>query len=145
MNIHQESKILLWNDLTLIYLLAAQLNPDNDTELIRSKLVEITLGCGLRRLEQCCEVKWQREESELCSTCCCCSVTKSYPTLCNPWSATCQASLSFTISQSLLRFMSTELVMLSNHLIFLCPLLLLTSVFPSIRVLSTTSPQKWDY
>ena len=58
--------------------------------------MEITLGCGLWRLEQCCEVKWQREENELCSTCCCCSVTKSCPTLCNPWTTTCQASLSFT-------------------------------------------------
>ena len=45
----------------------------------------------------------------------------------------CQAFLSFTISQSLLKFMSTESVMLSNHLILCCPLLLLPSVFPSIR------------
>ena len=45
--------------------------------------MEITLGCGLWRLEKCCEVKWQREENELCPTCCC-SVTKSCPTLCNP-------------------------------------------------------------
>ena len=44
--------------------------------------------------------------------------------------------MSFTISRSLLRFMSTELVMLSNHLILFCPLLLLTLTFPSIRVLS---------
>ena len=50
-----------------------------------------------------------------------------------PWSATCQAALSFTVSQSLLRFMSTELVMPSNHLILCHPLLLLPSVFPSIR------------
>ena len=45
--------------------------------------MEITLGCGLWKLEKCCEVKWQREENELCPTCCC-SVTKSCPTLCNP-------------------------------------------------------------
>ena len=50
-----------------------------------------------------------------------------------PWTAACQASLSFTISWSLLRFMSIELVMLSNHLILCCPLLLLPSIFPSIR------------
>ena len=53
------------------------------------------------------------------------------------WSAACQASLSFTISRSLLQFMSIELVMLSNHLILCHPLLLLPSIFPSIRVLSS--------
>ena len=50
-----------------------------------------------------------------------------------PWTAACQAPLSSTISQRLLTLMSIELVMLSNHLIFCCPLLLLTSIFPSIR------------
>ena len=53
-----------------------------------------------------------------------------------PWTATCQASLSFTISQSLLKFMSTESVMPSNHLILCHPLLLLPSTFPSTRVFS---------
>ena len=53
-----------------------------------------------------------------------------------PWTAACQASLPFTISQSLLRVMSIEWVMPSNHLIFCCPLLFLPSVFPSIRVFS---------
>ena len=53
------------------------------------------------------------------------------------WTKACQASvasLSFTISWSLLRLMSFELVMPSNHLILWCPLLLLPSLFPSIRV-----------
>ena len=54
-----------------------------------------------------------------------------------PQSAACQASLSFTISQSWLRFMFTELVMLSNHLILCHPLLLLPSIFLSIRVFSS--------
>ena len=53
-----------------------------------------------------------------------------------PWTAACQALLSSSISQSLLRFMSVELVMLSNHLILCFPLLLLPSVFTSIRVFS---------
>ena len=53
-----------------------------------------------------------------------------------PWSAARQASLSLTISQSLLRFVSIELVMSSNHLVLCRPLLLLPSVFPSIRALS---------
>jgi len=55
----------------------------------------------------------------------------------NPWTAACQAPLSSTISQSLLKFMSVELVMLSNHLILCCPLFLLPSVFPRIRVSSS--------
>ena len=52
-----------------------------------------------------------------------------------PWTAACQASLSSTISQSLRKLMSIELVMLFNHLILCCPLLLLPSIFPGIRVL----------
>ena len=50
------------------------------------------------------------------------------------WAAACQASLSFTISQSLLRLMAIELVIPSNHLILCHPLLLLPSVFLTIRV-----------
>ena len=64
---------------------------------------------------------------------CCYSVAKSCLTLCNPMNCN-QASLSFTISWSLLRLMSIESVMLSNHPILCCPLLLLPPVFPSIRV-----------
>ena len=51
-----------------------------------------------------------------------------------PWTAACQASLSITNSQSLLKLMSIELVMLSNHLILCHPLPLLPSIFSSIRV-----------
>ena len=53
-----------------------------------------------------------------------------------PWTATLQASLSFTISWSLLKLASIESVMPSNHLILCRPLLLLPSIFPSIRVFS---------
>ena len=56
-----------------------------------------------------------------------------------PWTAARQASLSFTISQSLLKLMSIEWVIPSNHLILCHPLLLLPSVFPSIRVFSNES------
>ena len=56
-----------------------------------------------------------------------------------PCTAARQASLSFTISWSFLKFMSLELVMPSNHLILCCPLLLPPSVFPSIRVFSSES------
>ena len=56
-----------------------------------------------------------------------------------PWTAAHQTSLSSTMSGSLLKFMSIELVMPSNHLIFYCPLLLLPSIFPSIRIFSNES------
>jgi len=69
--------------------------------------------------------------------CRCCSAPQSCPTLCHLWTAACQTSLSFTISQTLLKLMSIELVMPSNHLI-LCRLLL-PSIFPSIRVFSSES------
>ena len=68
-----------------------------------------------------------------------------------PWTAAHQASLSFTISQSLLKLMSIELMMPSNHLILCCPLLLLPSIFPSIRVFPNEStlfirwPKYWSY
>ena len=68
-----------------------------------------------------------------------------------PWTAAHQASLSITNSQSLLKLVSFELVMPSNHLILCHPLLLLPSVFPSIRVLSNESalhnrwPKYWSF
>ena len=68
-----------------------------------------------------------------------------------PWTATRQASLSFTISQSFLKLMSIESVMPSNHLILCHPLLFLPSIFPSIRVFSNESilcmrwPKYWSF
>ena len=56
-----------------------------------------------------------------------------------PWTAARQASLSITNSRSLLKLMSIESMMPSNHLILCCPLLLLPSIFPSIRVFSSES------
>ena len=64
------------------------------------------------------------------------SVAQSCPTLCDPWTATRQASLSITNSCSLLKLMSIESVMPSNHLILCSPLLLLPSIFPGIGVFS---------
>ena len=67
------------------------------------------------------------------------------------WTAACQASLSITNSWSLLKLMSIESVMPSNHLILHHPLLLLPSVFPSIRVFSNVSvlhirwPKHWSF
>ena len=62
------------------------------------------------------------------------------------WATACQASLSFSISQSLLRLMSIELVMPSNHLVP-CPLLLLPPLFPRTRVFSNMEREKqpWHY
>ena len=68
-----------------------------------------------------------------------------------PWTATRQASLSFTNSQSLLKLMSIESVMPSDHLILCCPLLLLPYIFPTIRVFSNESvlcirwPKYWSF
>ena len=68
-----------------------------------------------------------------------------------PWTAACQASMSFTIFWSLLKFMYTELVMKSNHLILYSPLFLLPSLFLSIRVFSNGSalcfrwPKYWSF
>ena len=63
-----------------------------------------------------------------------------------PWTAAHQASLSRTNSWSLLKLMSIESVMPSNHLILCCPLLLQSSIFPSIRVFSNESvlPIRWS-
>ena len=72
------------------------------------------------------------------------------PLFATPWTAACQASLSFTISQSLLKVMSIESMRPSNHLI-ICHPLHLPSVFPSIRVFSSESalcirwPKYWSF
>ena len=79
------------------------------------------------------------------------SVAQSCPTLCDPWTAASQASLSITNSQSLLKLVSIELVMPSNHLISCRPLLILLSIFSSIRVFSNESvlhirwPKYWSF
>ena len=70
---------------------------------------------------------------------CCYSVPQSCSTLCDPMDCSMRTSLSFTISQSLFRLMSIELVMPSNHLILCYSLLLMPSIFPSIRVFSSES------
>ena len=83
-------------------------------------------------------------------TCCCRSVAQSCLTLWDPMDCSTQVSLSFTISWSFLKLMSIESVMPSKHLILCCPLLLLPSIFPSIRVFSNESalqiwwPKYWS-
>ena len=78
------------------------------------------------------------------------SVAQSCPTLYDPMTAACEASLSITNSRSLPKLMSIESVMPSNHLILCCPHLLPPSIFPSIRVFSNESalgirwPKYWS-
>ena len=80
--------------------------------------------------------------------CCCCSVALSCPTLCNPMDCSMPG---FTISQSLLKLMSIESVIPSNHLILCHALLFLSSIFPSIRVFSNELavrirwPKYWSF
>ena len=80
----------------------------------------------------------------------CCLVTQSCLTPVTPWTAALQASLSFTVSQNLLKLISTDSVIPSHHLILCHPLLFLTSIFPSIRVFSNESalhirwPEYWS-
>ena len=92
--------------------------------------------------------------NNLSSCCCCCSVVQLFSHVwffAIPWTAARQASLSFTISQSLLKLMFIELVMPSNYLILCHSLLLLPSIFPSIRVFSNESvlcirwPKYWNF
>ena len=79
------------------------------------------------------------------------SVAQSCLTLCDPWTAVHQASLSIANSQSLLKLMSIDLVIPSNHLILVVPLFLPPSIFPSIRVFSNKSvlhirrPKYWNF
>ena len=79
------------------------------------------------------------------------SSAQSCPTPCDPWTAACQASLSITNSQNLLKLMSIASMMPSNHLILCRPFLLLPAIFPSIRVFSTELvlhirwPKYWSF
>ena len=81
----------------------------------------------------------------------CCSVARSCLTLCDPLIAAHQASLTFTISWSLLKLMFIQSVMPSNHLILCRPLLLLPSIFPSIwfssneLILCIRWPKYWSF
>ena len=81
---------------------------------------------------------------------CCCSIAQSCLTLCDPMDSALQASLSFTISLSLLKLMSIESVMTSNHFILCRPLLFLLSILPSTRVFFNKSvlhswwPKYWS-
>ena len=96
---------------------------------------------------------WEDEVLEVVGgDCCCSSVTKLCPILCDPMGCSTSGSLSFTPGNwSLLKLMSIESVMPPNHLILCLPLLLPPSIFPSIRVfpselaLCTRWPKYWSF
>ena len=116
----------------------------------------------------CAEVEWWGylpQEHRLCGCACtaswestvfgtfycCCSVAKSYLTLCDHMDCRTPGFLFLHHLQGLLKLLSTELVMPLNHLILYCPLLILPSIFPSIRVFSNESdlhtrwPKYWGF
>ena len=82
---------------------------------------------------------------------CCCSVTQLCPTLCNPVDCSTPGFVDLYHPWSMLKLLSVELVIPSRHLILCCPLLLLPSVFPSIRVFFNKSavciglPKYWSF
>ena len=93
----------------------------------------------IKPLEACTEVHFtlltmHMREHSLEKLGCCCSASKPSQTLCNAMDCSTPGFLYFTISWSLLKLMSVELAMPSNHLILCFPLLLLPSIFPSFRV-----------
>ena len=94
---------------------------------------------------------WVWNTSFLCIFILFCSVAESCPDACDPWTAAHQASWSFTTSWSLLKLMSIESVMPSNHLILCCLLLLLLPIFPNIRIFSNELalhirlPKNWSF
>ena len=107
--------------------------------------------CSYRRHLPCwvCRLRQQMAGSKLaCSVQFSCLVVSDSVT---PWTAACQASLSLNNSQSLLKLMSFESVMPSNHLILCHPLLFLPWIFPNIRVFSSESvlcirwPKYWSF
>ena len=107
-----------------------------------------------------CSVTWDLSSPTRDQTCAPCIARRSLTPqfshshvhlFATPWTTAGQASLSITISQNLLKLMSIKLVMPSNHLIFFHLLLLLPSIFPSIRVFSNESvlcirwPRYWSF
>ena len=108
-----------------------------------SELLHVTQKDRAEIQGQKCQVVWQMKSIV---------VTVQSPShvwlSATPWTAAHQTSLSFTISLSLLKLMSTESMVPSNHLILYHPLLLLPSIFPSVRVFSSESAvyiRWWKY
>jgi len=110
----------------------------NLNNVLKSKDITLSTKICIADLQCCVSFRYTQSESVI-HTHCCFSVTESCPTLCKPMDCSITGSPSLTISWSLLKFMSIESVMPSKHLILCCPLLLPSSIFPSIRVFSNES------
>ena len=132
------SSLQSWQDLDWSPFLLAPLH-----QLQRCLLLPPPGSCSLLVTLQALS-GWRRSSWQLFSS----SVMSDSVT---PWTAACQASLSFTVSRSLLKLMSIESVMPSNHLVHYRPLLLLPSILPSIRVFSNELalhirwPKHWSF
>ena len=92
-----------------------------------------------KRLVEASWWQWVKLGLALVDRSCCFKLPSPVWLFVTPWTAACQASLSFTISQNLLKLMSIESVMPSKHLILCCPLLFLPSILSIIRVFSNES------
>ena len=112
---------------------------------------KVTRPKWLKSLYSIFHCKHRKGESCSIKGYCCCSLAKLCPAICDSWTAACQASQSFTISWSLLKLTSIESVMPSNYLILCHSLLLLPSIFLSIRVFSSELalhirwPKYWSF
>ena len=117
---------------------------DNTWAVIRTRL------CQAREGSEVSKTQPQPQRANACISCCCCSVAQSCPTLCDPTACSTPGFPVLCHLPELLRLMSTELMMPSNHLILCHPLLLLHSIFPSIRVFTNESslyigwPKYWS-
>ena len=98
----------------IIFLICSQRENKSGRGTEREK---VTRHKWLKSLYSIFHFKHRKCESFSIKGYCCCSLAKSCPTICDSWTATCQASQSFTISWSLLKLMSIESVIPSNHLI----------------------------
>ena len=108
-------------------------------------------NCSTQEKDICTAVGQLSCQGPESSECCCCSVTKLCLTLCDPKDCSTPGSLSFIISLSLLKLRFITSAMPSNHLILCHPLVLLSSIYPSIRIYSNESvlhvrwPKYWSF
>ena len=114
--------------------------------MLRGLLQVLRINTKRTYVTLCCFAAWcigtiDKMRNEIVNTSMLFSCWVLFDSLWPPWTEAHKVSLSFTISQSLLRFMSFESVMPPNHLILCHPLLLLPSIFPAIRVFSNESAQ----
>ena len=148
------SRLSTWSQGFFLALLSTAYWEPKLTGCLHSHLVRIlTIPCWLR--------SWTSHKESVChlygntpnsySEDCFVQSLRHVRLFVTPWTAACQSSLPFTISQSLLKFMSTESVILSNRLTLCCLLLLLPSIFPSISGFSSELafrikwPKYWSF